>query len=358
MEHLDLALRGAAIAVLALIAVLMLQDRRLALQGRLSIAAVALSMSALLLLSPLAPLPWPPILAANLTLLASLTPMAITWLIVTIFIDAPGRSWPWLTGAAVVSLAFYLHHIYPSLALLCAALAVPLYGGLLGVSIWHARDDLVECRCRARPAFAAAIAGMSLIFTGLQAIGASAVDTSLYTLAKPAGTLIVSFAMALWLLRPELELWPGPRDPQANAHPRTEPKPDLAGDTRLIAQIREAMEGGIWREEGLTIGALATRLSVPEHRLRRAINQGLGHRNFSSFINAARIDAARAMLSDPAQSGTTILEIAYHVGFASLGPFNRAFRAETGMSPTEYRREADNPHADSENSPPISANLH
>jgi len=25
-------------------------------------------------------------------------------------------------------------------------------------------------------------------------------------------------------------------------------------------------------------------------------------------------------------------------GFQSLGPFNRAFKADTGMTPTEYRR--------------------
>jgi AraC-like DNA-binding protein len=27
-------------------------------------------------------------------------------------------------------------------------------------------------------------------------------------------------------------------------------------------------------------------------------------------------------------------------GFQSIGPFNRAFKAETGMTPTEFRREA------------------
>ena len=33
-----------------------------------------------------------------------------------------------------------------------------------------------------------------------------------------------------------------------------------------------------------------------------------------------------------------ILTIALDAGFASLGPFNRAFKAETGLTPTEYRR--------------------
>lgn len=65
------------------------------------------------------------------------------------------------------------------------------------------------------------------------------------------------------------------------------------------------------------------------------------------------------MLSDPAKMSVTILEIGYDVGFASIGPFNRAFRAEVGHSPTEYRRLAQSGAiADSEKSSPMGANLH
>jgi AraC-like DNA-binding protein len=33
-----------------------------------------------------------------------------------------------------------------------------------------------------------------------------------------------------------------------------------------------------------------------------------------------------------------VLTIAMDSGFQSLGPFNRAFKADTGLTPTEYRR--------------------
>lgn len=33
-----------------------------------------------------------------------------------------------------------------------------------------------------------------------------------------------------------------------------------------------------------------------------------------------------------------MLTIALDAGFQSIGPFNRAFKADTGMTPTEYRR--------------------
>jgi AraC-like DNA-binding protein len=83
---------------------------------------------------------------------------------------------------------------------------------------------------------------------------------------------------------------------------------------------------------------LAARLGAPEYRLRRLINQRLAHRNFSSFINGYRLTEARAALADPTQAEVPILTIALDAGFQSIGPFNRAFKAETGMTPSEFRR--------------------
>jgi AraC-like DNA-binding protein len=95
-----------------------------------------------------------------------------------------------------------------------------------------------------------------------------------------------------------------------------------------------------YRQEGLAIGALAARLDVPEHRLRQAINEGLGYRNFNAFLNRYRIADAKLALADVTQREVPVLTIAMDAGFQSIGPFNRAFKAETGMTPTEFRREA------------------
>jgi AraC-like DNA-binding protein len=35
-----------------------------------------------------------------------------------------------------------------------------------------------------------------------------------------------------------------------------------------------------------------------------------------------------------------VLTIAMDAGFQSIGPFNRAFKAETGLTPTEFRPNA------------------
>jgi AraC-like DNA-binding protein len=45
-----------------------------------------------------------------------------------------------------------------------------------------------------------------------------------------------------------------------------------------------------------------------------------------------------AALADPAQEAVPILTIAMDAGFQSLGPFNRAFKAQTGVTPSEFRR--------------------
>ncbi len=361
MEILDLALRIASIALMVLLAVLLVRQTRIGWEGRISFIAVAATESAFLLNTTLMPLGFPAALSANLTLLASLSPNAVTWLIVTIFLDPPLRRWPWLVASSIVSALFYLHQIMPDapLAYLCAFSGMALYGALFVLALWSSRDDLVECRCRARPGFAAAIAGLGLILTGSQAFGLLEEGTTALALLKSTGIFAVTFAFALWILSPDVTLWPS--DQGAPPSPAPKPAPQDP-DAPLINRLETAMAEGIWREEGLTIGALATRLAVPEHRLRRAINGGLGHRNFSSFINRQRIEAAKAQLADPDLCGKTVLEIAYDVGFASLGPFNRAFRAETGQSPTEYRRtacdEVPADLADSENIMPIRANLH
>jgi AraC-like DNA-binding protein len=125
----------------------------------------------------------------------------------------------------------------------------------------------------------------------------------------------------------------------AEAAPRSVPEADDSGDDAALAKLDSLMtEGEVWRREGLTVGALATEVGLAEHRLRALINGRLGHRNFAAFVNARRIDAARRQLADPAFADTPISKIAYDLGFASLGPFNRAFKEAAGVTPTEWRR--------------------
>ena len=110
-------------------------------------------------------------------------------------------------------------------------------------------------------------------------------------------------------------------------------------DAAPLAALRKLIDHGkVYREPDLSIASLSQKLDIPEYRLRRLINRQLGHRNFSAFVNGYRLAEAEAALSDPAQADVPILTIALDAGFGSIGPFNRAFKAQTGVTPTEYRR--------------------
>jgi AraC-like DNA-binding protein len=112
-------------------------------------------------------------------------------------------------------------------------------------------------------------------------------------------------------------------------------------DARLAA-LAEAAERAmandrLYRRDDLAIAVLARHLGCPEYQLRRAINGGLGHRNFSDFVHTWRLREAAQRLQSRAFDDQSILEVALEVGFASIGPFNRAFKARFGTTPSEFR---------------------
>jgi len=144
---------------------------------------------------------------------------------------------------------------------------------------------------------------------------------------------------AVRLSDPPVPAAPGAEPPPVEQRLAAMPEPDVA-ESRLAGSLQRLMsEERAYRSEDLTVASLALRLSVPEYRLRRLINQRLGHRNFNVFVNGYRLDEARRVLADPGQRGRPVLTIALDAGFQSIGPFNRAFKAATGLTPTEFRRQ-------------------
>lgn len=112
-----------------------------------------------------------------------------------------------------------------------------------------------------------------------------------------------------------------------------------AADQETHRALVRAMENRAYARTGLSIRQLAEELKIPEHRLRVLINSQLGYKNFSTFLNGYRIQEARNRLENPKESRIPVLTIALDAGFASIAPFNRAFRQSVGMTPTEFRRQ-------------------
>lgn len=93
----------------------------------------------------------------------------------------------------------------------------------------------------------------------------------------------------------------------------------------------------LYREPALTIGQVAKRSGYPEYLVSAVINRRLGG-NFWEYINRHRIEAASACFADNSE-GRTILEIAYACGFTSKSTFNAAFKRQTGLTPSAYRKQ-------------------
>lgn len=149
---------------------------------------------------------------------------------------------------------------------------------------------------------------------------------------------LLTVGLAVPLLRPNSDFF----EPEqgSDTERRAQEASGLGATERIYRQkLLDLMDDGYYRETGLTIPMLAAKLDYPEHQLRRLINGHLGYRNFSAFLNRYRIDEAKRQLADPEKARTPILTIALDLGYASLGPFNRAFKLHTGMTPSEYRRQ-------------------
>jgi AraC-like DNA-binding protein len=231
----------------------------------------------------------------------------------------------WLWGRSDESAVWVVHNL----------IEVGLAGHAMLVVARGWRGDLVEARRRLRGPFLAMVTLFVVILAGFEIGEAFGVRASWYSLAGALALALFCSAGAVVFLRADPDL--------LGAAPARKPATDgLGAAERLILErldnVMDADEA--WRREGLTIGALAAEIGLPEHRLRRLINDHLGHRNFAAFVNARRVEAAMRLLSDPARARQPVSAIAFDLGFGSLGPFNRAFKEATGATPTEWRRHA------------------
>jgi len=212
------------------------------------------------------------------------------------------------------------------------------------------RDDLVQARRTARRWVAMGIglyAGLALVIelalTGhpvgrllpaLHILGIGTIALGLALLvARHSLAVVLGFADAAWtaaLPQPALT-----QDKETAG-----PTPAVAAQaddkvTRRLQELEQSMtQDRAYRREGLSLAELAQTMRMPEALLRELINQRLGFRNFNDFLHHHRLREATERLS---REDLPILTIALECGYGSIGPFNRAFKQRTGVTPTEYR---------------------
>lgn len=331
---LDTLLRGSTIGIILLVSIVLMRNPQTRAKSW-SVAAMGLCVTGYLLVSSTFKDQLPGAVFNAGVIGAVMMTLAFTWMVLDIFLDTLDRHWPWYAFAGLIVFASSWSHFFPVLEIICRSMALVLHLALLWATLVTAGDDLVEKRRQFRPVFMTAMIVLGIVIIMVETFVDPENMPISVLLAQSSAFLALTAGFALWSLRPESGLWLSDEKPARGPAHGVSP-----ADTQTLAKLNTAMADEYWRREGLTIGALADDLAVPEHRLRHVINSELGFRNFPAFINSYRIDAARAELSAPEKAQKTILEIAYDCGFASLGPFNKAFRALTGTSPRDYRRDA------------------
>ena len=345
LPQINLTLGAGTTTLLLLLAALLFRDFRTVAAGRLGSAFALGSAAHAVTAASGFTLPVTPWHAALIAI--STGNVVVFWLFArALFDDAfevRGRhAVPWLavvaaslTNCLVLVPAQILDPRIFAIAISVISLAFVALAVAQTVASWS--TDLVEQR-RSLRVFVVAAAAVYAGFNALAQIFVPIADAPGVVPTVNAAILagvVIAIAVSLMRVKGEAIFAPAEK-PVVAAVVSSEAS---ASDRRLLdALMRLMSDERIYRHEGVTIGMLATKLAVPEYKLRRLINQQLGYRNFNVFLNNHRIEEAKAALADPSQAEVPVITIAMDAGFQSLGPFNRAFKATTGVTPTEYRK--------------------
>lgn len=149
--------------------------------------------------------------------------------------------------------------------------------------------------------------------------------------------LVLFWVLGIWGLRqrpglantPTLE----PTEPPVSKYQKSALDDDRAA--RIARKIEAAMEDDLlYRDPNLSLWELAKHVGVTSHYVSQTLNIHIGS-SFFDYVNRWRIQDAVKQLST---TDETILMIAYDVGFNSRSSFYKAFRRETGKTPSDMRK--------------------
>ena len=267
------------------------------------------------------------------------------WFALSLFDDAFVMTWRKMIPLIVIGVLHYGERMVVGQPVSAVSIVHNLIIiGLAGHAVWialHDRaEDLVAPRRHFRLVFAYAVGGIVVFTAAAETYFAFHPVPAVALQVQAASVLGLSYVFAFWLLSANQALFAREKPGQGTAPLGLETATAAPSANPAFASLMVLMDDGVYREEGLSVANLAEKVGIPEHQLRRLINTELGYRNFSAFLNSRRIEDAKSMLSDPKNAQKQVLQIALNLGYGSIAPFNRAFKAATGVTPTAYRKQA------------------
>ncbi len=92
----------------------------------------------------------------------------------------------------------------------------------------------------------------------------------------------------------------------------------------------------IYRENDLNLETLAERMETTRHNASQVINEHF-RLSFHELVNKYRIEQAKQLLRTDYQGNLNIIDIAYEVGYNNKVTFNKAFKKDTQLTPSQYQ---------------------
>ncbi len=93
----------------------------------------------------------------------------------------------------------------------------------------------------------------------------------------------------------------------------------------------------LFLDEDLTLSKLAKEIALSDKKLSAIINQEMDT-SFYDLINSYRLEEFKKRVVSKEFDNLTILGIAYDCGFKTKSTFNRLFKLQTGISPSEFKK--------------------
>ncbi len=95
----------------------------------------------------------------------------------------------------------------------------------------------------------------------------------------------------------------------------------------------------IYKENSINLDMVAKRLDTTRHNASQIINEHFNV-SFHEFVNMYRIREAKELLLRDKSPRLNIINVAYEVGYNNKVTFNKAFKKDTNLTPSQYQRTA------------------
>ena len=165
--------------------------------------------------------------------------------------------------------------------------------------------------------------GFGAIYSAMLRATADALDTLTPNQMRPIELALTEFLVAYLADRDSPALMKGTGRPRGGVH---------------LHRVCQTIES-LLAEPDLTLKRIADEAGVSSRYLQKLFAaQGT---SFSAYLRLRRLERCRLELASPVYGALSISQISFNWGFNGSSHFSRAFRAQYGVSPREFRQHAD-----------------